>query len=165
MEQQQQRGTFCQELNLVTSRPDVSKLLSDCLVRVTGSGPTKGMCVLSTAGQRGSSSGLGTVTKEMPLRMVLRHAIPTPPCQPGRENRAQRCQRSPIPPRAVWPADHSTQSYQPFSKQQLLNTDSSGILAMCPSHVRTVLSETAKLRVGQAIDNAALLDHAALGGR
>uniref|UniRef100_A0A7R9VVU7 Uncharacterized protein n=1 Tax=Chlamydomonas euryale TaxID=1486919 RepID=A0A7R9VVU7_9CHLO len=31
MEQQQQRGTFCQELNLVTSRPDVSKLLSDCL--------------------------------------------------------------------------------------------------------------------------------------
>eukprot|EP00955_Chlamydomonas_euryale_P107856 365806-Chlamydomonas_euryale.AAC.6 len=42
------------------------------------------MPVLSIARQRGSSSGLGAVTKVTPLRTVLRHPIPTPLCQPGR---------------------------------------------------------------------------------
>eukprot|EP00955_Chlamydomonas_euryale_P076878 362814-Chlamydomonas_euryale.AAC.4 len=41
--------------------------------RVTGSGPTKGSPVLSAARQRGSSSGLGAVTKDKPLRTPLRH--------------------------------------------------------------------------------------------
>eukprot|EP00955_Chlamydomonas_euryale_P093247 364774-Chlamydomonas_euryale.AAC.10 len=58
-------------------------------VRVTGSEPTKGMPVLSVARQIGSSRGLGAVTKGTPLRTVLSHPIPTPPRQPGRENRAQ----------------------------------------------------------------------------
>eukprot|EP00955_Chlamydomonas_euryale_P058624 357141-Chlamydomonas_euryale.AAC.6 len=45
-------------------------------VRVTGNGPTEGMPVSSAARQRGSSSGLGTVTKGTPLRMVLsRHGV------------------------------------------------------------------------------------------
>eukprot|EP00955_Chlamydomonas_euryale_P083417 363859-Chlamydomonas_euryale.AAC.3 len=48
----------------------------------TGSGPTKGMPVLSAARQRGSSSGLGAVTKGTPLRTALSHPIPTPTRQP-----------------------------------------------------------------------------------
>eukprot|EP00955_Chlamydomonas_euryale_P113979 366245-Chlamydomonas_euryale.AAC.14 len=58
-------------------------------VRGTGSGSTKDMPVLSVARQRVSSSGQGAVTKGTPLRTVLSHPIPTPPHQPGRENRAQ----------------------------------------------------------------------------
>eukprot|EP00955_Chlamydomonas_euryale_P037559 350808-Chlamydomonas_euryale.AAC.5 len=46
-------------------------------VRVVRSGPIKGMSVLSAARQRGSSSGLGAVTKATPLRMVLSHPIPS----------------------------------------------------------------------------------------
>eukprot|EP00955_Chlamydomonas_euryale_P095712 364954-Chlamydomonas_euryale.AAC.5 len=40
-------------------------------VKVTGSGPTEGMPVLSVARQRGSSSRQGTITTGAPLRMVL----------------------------------------------------------------------------------------------
>eukprot|EP00955_Chlamydomonas_euryale_P115209 366335-Chlamydomonas_euryale.AAC.11 len=47
------------------------------------------MPVLSVARQRGSSSGLGAVTKGMPLRTVLTRPIPTPPCLPGREHQAE----------------------------------------------------------------------------
>eukprot|EP00955_Chlamydomonas_euryale_P033992 349676-Chlamydomonas_euryale.AAC.2 len=42
-------------------------------VRLTRSGPTKGMPVLSIAWQGGSSSGQGAVTKGTPLRTVLSH--------------------------------------------------------------------------------------------
>eukprot|EP00955_Chlamydomonas_euryale_P088020 364344-Chlamydomonas_euryale.AAC.6 len=45
--------------------------------------------VLSVARRRGSSSGLGTVTKSTPLRRVLGCPAPTPSRQLGRENRAQ----------------------------------------------------------------------------
>eukprot|EP00955_Chlamydomonas_euryale_P106939 365736-Chlamydomonas_euryale.AAC.7 len=75
--------------------------------------------VLSAARRKVSSSRLGAVTKAMPLRMVLSHSIPTPPCRPACENWAQSHQ-SPTPPRGAWPDDHSTQSHQPVSKQQLL---------------------------------------------
>eukprot|EP00955_Chlamydomonas_euryale_P113357 366212-Chlamydomonas_euryale.AAC.21 len=80
----------------------------------------KGMPVLRAARQRGSSSGLGAVTKRTPLCTVLSHPIQTPPRQPGRESRVQSCQGL-IPPCGAWPADHATQSYQSFSKQQLPN--------------------------------------------
>eukprot|EP00955_Chlamydomonas_euryale_P050601 354603-Chlamydomonas_euryale.AAC.3 len=50
-------------------------------VRVTGSGPTKGMPVLSVARQKGSSNRQGAVTKGTPLRTVLiGHANVTWPC-------------------------------------------------------------------------------------
>eukprot|EP00955_Chlamydomonas_euryale_P041365 351963-Chlamydomonas_euryale.AAC.2 len=49
----------------------------------------KDMPVLSIARQRGSSSGLGVVTKGTPLRTVLSHSIQNPSCQPGRENQVQ----------------------------------------------------------------------------
>eukprot|EP00955_Chlamydomonas_euryale_P040174 351612-Chlamydomonas_euryale.AAC.22 len=86
-------------------------------VRVTGSGPTKGMPALSAAWSRGSSSGQDTVTKGTPLRTVLSHPIPTPRRQPGRENRAQS--RYP----ATWSAAYrpNSHSHQPFSTQQLPN--------------------------------------------
>eukprot|EP00955_Chlamydomonas_euryale_P065163 359163-Chlamydomonas_euryale.AAC.5 len=58
-------------------------------VRIKGSGPTKGMPVLSVAWQRGPSSGQGTVTKGTPLRTVLSHPIPTQPRLRGRENWAR----------------------------------------------------------------------------
>eukprot|EP00955_Chlamydomonas_euryale_P058227 357001-Chlamydomonas_euryale.AAC.19 len=69
-------------------------------VIVTGSRPTKAMPALSAARQIGPSSGLGVVTKGMPLRTVMSHPIPTPPCQSGRENQAQS-RSSPISPRSV----------------------------------------------------------------
>eukprot|EP00955_Chlamydomonas_euryale_P044898 353000-Chlamydomonas_euryale.AAC.2 len=78
------------------------------------------MPVLSAARQRGSNSGLGAVTKGTPLRAVLSHRIPNLPRQPGSETWAQSC-NSPIPPCGACPANHSTKSHQPFSKQQLLN--------------------------------------------
>eukprot|EP00955_Chlamydomonas_euryale_P115633 366366-Chlamydomonas_euryale.AAC.16 len=78
----------------------------------------KGMPVLSAARQRGLSSGLGAVTKGTQLRKVRRQPMPCLLCQTGRENWAQSCQ-SPIFPLGAWPADHSTRSHQPFSKQQL----------------------------------------------
>eukprot|EP00955_Chlamydomonas_euryale_P115851 366382-Chlamydomonas_euryale.AAC.7 len=99
-------------------------------VRFTGSGPTTGMPVLSAARQRASRSGLGAITKGTPVRTVLSHPVPTPPRHPGRENRAQSHQ-SPIPPRGARPADHCTQSHQPFSKQQLLKNK----LVRHPGHV------------------------------
>eukprot|EP00955_Chlamydomonas_euryale_P017800 189887-Chlamydomonas_euryale.AAC.3 len=44
----------------------------------------KGVSVFTAARQRGSSSGLGAVTKGTLQRTVLSHRIPTPPRQPGR---------------------------------------------------------------------------------
>eukprot|EP00955_Chlamydomonas_euryale_P023733 250502-Chlamydomonas_euryale.AAC.5 len=80
------------------------------------------MPVLSEAIQRGSSSGLGAVTKGTPLRTVLSHPIPTPPtgtCEPGAE------MPSSFPPRGAWPADHPPSRTSPFStspsKQQVLH--------------------------------------------
>eukprot|EP00955_Chlamydomonas_euryale_P091557 364633-Chlamydomonas_euryale.AAC.2 len=78
------------------------------------------MGVLSAARQTGSCSGLGAVTKRTSLHAVLSHRVTTPPRKPGRENWAQSC-NSHISLCGAWPADHSTQSYQPFSKQQLPN--------------------------------------------
>eukprot|EP00955_Chlamydomonas_euryale_P073612 361794-Chlamydomonas_euryale.AAC.2 len=81
------------------------------------------MPVLSAARQRGSNSRLGAVTKGMPLCAVV---TPPPwPYQPnptrsGRDDQAQTC-NIPILPHGAWPADHSTQSHQPFSKRQLFN--------------------------------------------
>eukprot|EP00955_Chlamydomonas_euryale_P084764 364003-Chlamydomonas_euryale.AAC.12 len=55
-------------------------------IRVTGSGYTRGMPVWSVTRRRGSSSGLGDVTKVTPMRTVLSHRIQTPPRRPGRRN-------------------------------------------------------------------------------
>eukprot|EP00955_Chlamydomonas_euryale_P113465 366220-Chlamydomonas_euryale.AAC.4 len=63
-------------------------------VRVTGSGPMKGIPVLSAAGQRGLRSGLDAVRKGTSLRAVLSQPIPPPNLvEPGHENRAQSCIR------------------------------------------------------------------------
>eukprot|EP00955_Chlamydomonas_euryale_P055141 356041-Chlamydomonas_euryale.AAC.4 len=89
------------------------------------------MPVLSAARQRGSSSGLGAVTKGMPLRMVLSLLIPPPPRQPGRNNRAKSCQCS------IRHMEHGLPSTPPrptvpSANNSCLITDPPGILATCP---------------------------------
>eukprot|EP00955_Chlamydomonas_euryale_P113385 366212-Chlamydomonas_euryale.AAC.49 len=78
------------------------------------------MPALSAARQTVSNSGLGDATKATPQHAVLSHPTPTPSRQLGREKCSQSS-NSPIPPCGAWLAGHSTQSHQPFSKQQLLN--------------------------------------------
>eukprot|EP00955_Chlamydomonas_euryale_P108523 365856-Chlamydomonas_euryale.AAC.13 len=60
-------------------------------VRVSGSGPTKVMFVLSAERQRGSNGMLGVVTKGMPLSAVLSHPIITPPRQTCRGTGQRFC--------------------------------------------------------------------------
>eukprot|EP00955_Chlamydomonas_euryale_P061362 358009-Chlamydomonas_euryale.AAC.5 len=105
-------------------------------VRVSGSGPTKGLAELSVASQRDQTAGWAPSQRE---RHTAR-SWATPLRQPGREKYAQSC-NNPIPARGACSANHSIQSHQPVRQQQLLNhsflntTNPPGILAMCPSHV------------------------------
>eukprot|EP00955_Chlamydomonas_euryale_P096192 364991-Chlamydomonas_euryale.AAC.3 len=65
-------------------------------VIVTGNGPMMGVPELSAARRKGSNSGLGPVTKGMPMRAFLNHPIPAHR-QPRRKNRAEICNIT-IPP-------------------------------------------------------------------